>query len=193
MTLTLMGDESTIPWRVLSIDFLVRDMESGGQLLAFCVFFTFPFLASHLFATSLTPLLLPLPTHPSHPHPTPLLPCPLPLIALCYPFLHCLLPSPLLSVLLRFSSPLLSFPSPPLFSSLLSCLLSSPLFSYPLTCRVSFPLSLLSFPSPPLPSPPFSPLFSPFSSLPSPPLPSPLFSPLPSPPLSSSPLLSFPH
>ena len=128
MTLTLMGDESTIPWRVLSIDFLVRDMESGGQLLAFCVFFTFPFLASHLFATSLTPLLLPLPMHPSHPHPTPLLPCPLPLIAPCYPFLCCLLPSPLLSVLLRFCSPLLSFPSPPLPSPLFfSSVLSPPL------------------------------------------------------------------
>ena len=28
--LTLMGDEASIPWRVLSIDFLVQDMESGG-------------------------------------------------------------------------------------------------------------------------------------------------------------------
>ena len=30
--LTLMGDESTIPWRVLSIDFLVQDKETGGDL-----------------------------------------------------------------------------------------------------------------------------------------------------------------
>jgi len=29
--LTLMGDEASIPWRVLSIDFLVQDMESGGK------------------------------------------------------------------------------------------------------------------------------------------------------------------
>ena len=31
--LTLMGDASTIPWRVLSIDFLVQDKETGGDLL----------------------------------------------------------------------------------------------------------------------------------------------------------------
>lgn len=31
--LTLMGDEASIPWRVLSIDFLVQDMETGGKLL----------------------------------------------------------------------------------------------------------------------------------------------------------------
>ena len=46
--LTLMGDESTIPWRVLSIDFLVQDKETGGDLLTdtrkfVCCWF-FPFL-----------------------------------------------------------------------------------------------------------------------------------------------------
>ena len=32
--LTLMGDESTVPWRVLSVDFLVQDMETGGEFSA---------------------------------------------------------------------------------------------------------------------------------------------------------------
>ena len=47
--LTLMGDESTIPWRVLSIDFLVQDKETGGDLAIkdtckfVCCWF-FPFL-----------------------------------------------------------------------------------------------------------------------------------------------------
>ena len=30
VTLTLMGDESSIPWRLLSIEFLVQDLETGG-------------------------------------------------------------------------------------------------------------------------------------------------------------------
>ena len=33
VTLTLMGDESSIPWRLLSIEFLVQDLETGGILV----------------------------------------------------------------------------------------------------------------------------------------------------------------
>lgn len=33
MSLTLMGDGPNIPWRVLSIDFLVEDKETGGKLV----------------------------------------------------------------------------------------------------------------------------------------------------------------
>jgi len=36
--LTLMGDESNVPWRVLSVDFLVQDMETGGEFSAVCPF-----------------------------------------------------------------------------------------------------------------------------------------------------------
>ena len=33
--LTLMGDDSSIPWRVLSINFLVQDMETGGKVVEY--------------------------------------------------------------------------------------------------------------------------------------------------------------
>ena len=42
--LTLMGDELTIPWRVLSIDFLVQDMETGGKWMKTHVSFLIIFL-----------------------------------------------------------------------------------------------------------------------------------------------------
>ena len=63
--LTLMGDESTIPWRVLSIDFLVQDKESGGDLLTdkckfVCCFF-FPFLQEVFLWVLQLPWFSPLP------------------------------------------------------------------------------------------------------------------------------------
>ena len=36
--LTVMGDDPSIPWRVLSIDFLVEDMETGGIIFCFYSF-----------------------------------------------------------------------------------------------------------------------------------------------------------
>lgn len=37
MTLTLMGDSPTIPWRLLGIDLLVEDKESGGMSVKRCL------------------------------------------------------------------------------------------------------------------------------------------------------------
>lgn len=39
LTLTLMGDSPNIPWRVLSIDILVEDKETGGKLFFVCFYF----------------------------------------------------------------------------------------------------------------------------------------------------------
>ena len=45
MTLTLMGDSPNIPWRVLSLDILVEDKETGGNnLIGLIIFYIFIFI-----------------------------------------------------------------------------------------------------------------------------------------------------